>query len=253
MDHNRIITGKGRSALRTIIWFIYFWGYLLFAIPKMRRAKKIAAKGDWEARDALVEPEVQKWARSLLRLAGVTVEVSGLANIPQGPAVFISNHQGNFDIPILLAWLDKPHPLVAKQEIKKLPFIRDWMELLDCVFIDRDNARQSVAALGEAAKNMTERGRSFIIFPEGTRSRGDELGEFKNGGFRAALKAGVPVVPVVIDGSYRAMEANKMWIKPAQVKIRVLPSLPTAGMSREESKVIGQRVRDLIAAAKAED
>ena len=238
--------------MRTIIWFIYFWGYLLFALPKMKRAQKTAAAGDLDARDTLVEPMVQKWARSLLRLAGVTVEITGLENIPQGPSVFISNHQGNFDIPILLAWLDKPHPLVAKKEIKKLPLIRQWMELLDCVFIDRDNARQSVAALGEAAKNMTQRGRSFIIFPEGTRSRGDEMGEFKNGGFRAALKAGVPVVPVVIDGSYRAMEANHMWIRPAFVKVRVLPAIPTAGMSREESKVIGQRVRDIIAAAKAE-
>ena len=238
--------------MRTIIWFIYFWGYLLFAIPKMRRSQKTAAAGDLDARDAMVEPKVQRWARSLLRLAGVTVEITGLENIPQGPVVFVPNHQSYFDIPVLLAWLEKPHPLVSKQEVKKIPLIRQWMELLDCVFIDRDNARQSVAALGEAAKNMTQRGRSFIIFPEGTRSRGEEMGEFKNGGFRAALKAGVPVVPVVIDGSYRAMEANHMWIHPAFVKVRVLPAIPTAGMSREESKTIGQRVHDIIAAAKAE-
>ena len=69
-------------------------------------------------------------------------------------------------------------------------------------------------------------------------------------GFRAALKAGVPVVPVVIDGTYRAMEANHMWIKPAAVKVQVLEAIPTAGMSREESKEIGERVRGLIAEAK---
>lgn len=237
--------------MRTIIWFIYFWGYLLFALPKMKKAQRLAAAGDLDARDALVEPKIQKWARSLLRLAGVTVEITGLENIPDGPAVFTPNHQSYFDIPVLLAWLDKPHPLVSKQEVKKIPLIRTWMELLDCVFIDRDNARQSVTALGEAAKNMTQRNRSFIIFPEGTRSRGEQMGEFKNGGFRAALKANVPVVPVVIDGTYRAMEANNMWIKPAHVKVRVLPAVPTAGMSREETKAIGQQVHDLIAAAKA--
>lgn len=238
--------------MRTIIWFIYFWGYLLFALPKLRKARRLESAGDLDARDALVESMVQGWARSLLRLAGVAVEIDGLENIPDGPAVFVPNHQSYFDIPVLLAWLDKPHPLVSKQEVKKIPLIRDWMELLDCVFIDRDNARQSVAALGEAARNMTQRGRSFIIFPEGTRSRGEQMGEFKNGGFRAALKAGVPVVPVVIDGTYRVMEANHMWIKPAHVKVRVLPAVPTAGMTREESKAIGQRVHDLIADAKAE-
>ena len=203
--------------MRTIIWFIYFWGYLLFALPKMKRAQRLQAAGELDARNALVEPMIQKWARALLRLAGVQVELTGLENIPEGPAVFVPNHQSYFDIPVLLAWLDKPHPLVSKQEVKKIPLIRTWMELLDCVFIDRDNARQSVTALGTAAANMTQRGRSFIIFPEGTRSRGEEVGEFKNGGFRAALKAGVPVIPVVIDGTYKAMEANHMWIHPAEV------------------------------------
>ena len=136
--------------MRTIIWFIYFWGYLLFALPKMKRAQRLQAAGELDARDALVEPMIQKWARALLRLAGVQVELTGLENIPEGPAVFVPNHQSYFDIPVLLAWLDKPHPLVSKQEVKKIPLIRTWMELLDCVFIDRDNARQSVTALGTA-------------------------------------------------------------------------------------------------------
>ena len=162
--------------MRTIIWFIYFWGYLLFALPKMKRAQRLQAAGELDARDALVEPMIQKWARALLRLAGVQVELTGLENIPEGPAVFVPNHQSYFDIPVLLAWLDRPYPLVSKQEVKKLPLIRQWMELLGCVFIDRDNARQSVSALGEAARTMVERKRSLIIFPEGTRSRGETIG-----------------------------------------------------------------------------
>lgn len=236
--------------MRTIVWFLYFWGYLLFALPQMKKAQRLEAAGELDARDALVEPRIRSWARSLLKLAGVKVEISGLENIPEGPVVFVPNHQSYFDIPVLLAWLDRPYPLVSKQEVKKLPLIRQWMELLGCVFIDRDNARQSVSALGEAARTMVERKRSLIIFPEGTRSRGETIGEFKNGGFRAALKAGVPVVPVVIDGTYRAMEANHMWIKPAAVKVQVLEAIPTAGMSREESKEIGERVRGLVAEAK---
>lgn len=236
--------------IKTILWFTYFWLYLIFALPKLKRAQRLNAAGELEARDRIVEPTIQRWARSLLRLAGVTVEVSGLENIPDEPVVFVPNHQSYFDIPVLLAWLDRPHPLIAKQEIRRIPLIRSWMELLDCVFIDRDNARQSVAALGEAARNMTQRSRSFIIFPEGTRSRGDTVGEFKNGGFRAALKAGVPVVPVVIDGSYRAMEAHNMRIHSAAVKLRVLEPVPTKGLSREEGKLIGEEIRQRIVEAK---
>ena len=241
---------KGEDLLRTILWFLYFWLYLIILYPRLRKAQRLEAAGELDARDALVEPQVQRWARSLLRKAGVEVEVSGLENIPGCPAVFVANHQSYFDIPVLLSWLDRPHPLVAKQEIRKLPLIRSWMKLLDCVFIDRENPRQSVAALGEAARNMAERGRSFIIFPEGTRSRGDRVGEFKNGGFRVALKSGAPVVPVVIDGTYRVMEANHMWIHPARVRLRVLPPIPTAGLSKEEAKLLGERVRALIVEAK---
>ena len=241
---------KGEDLLRTILWFLYFWLYLIVLYPRLRKAQRLEAAGELDARDALVEPQVQRWARSLLRKAGVEVEVSGLENIPGCPAVFVANHQSYFDIPVLLSWLDRPHPLVAKQEIRKLPLIRSWMKLLDCVFIDRENPRQSVAALGEAARNMAERGRSFIIFPEGTRSRGDRVGEFKNGGFRVALKSGAPVVPVVIDGTYRVMEANHMWILPARVRLRVLPPIPTAGLSKEEAKLLGERVRALIVEAK---
>lgn len=232
--------------MRTIIWFIYFWGYLLFALPKMKKAQRLAAAGDLESRDALVEDMIRRWARSLLRLAGVKVELEGLENIPEGPAVFVPNHQSYFDIPVLLAWLDRPYPLVSKQEVKRIPLIRTWMELLDCVFIDRSNARQSVTALGQAAERMVRRRRPLIIFPEGTRSRGGELGEFKSGGFRVALKTGVPVVPVLIDGTYRVMEANHMWIHPAAVRVRVLPPIPTKDMSREEGKAIGERVRGLL-------
>ena len=110
--------------MRTIVWFLYFWGYLLFALPQMKKAQRLEAAGELDARDALVEPRIRSWARSLLKLAGVKVEISGLENIPEGPVVFVPNHQSYFDIPVLLAWLDRPYPLVSKQEVKKLPLIR---------------------------------------------------------------------------------------------------------------------------------
>ena len=232
--------------MRTIIWFLFFWGTLLLVIPTMKKAQKLKKAGDTAAADAIVREKVFWWASALLRLAGARIVVEGRENIPDTPAVFVANHQGNFDIPILLTSLDRPHALVAKEELRKLPLIRSWMELLGCVFIQRSNPRQSVTALRQAAENMLLHGSSFIIFPEGTRSKGGPVGEFKNGAFKVATHSGAPIVPVCIQGSYRLMEANGNWIRPAQVRVRILPPVPTVGLSREESKGIGEKIRQSI-------
>ncbi|QAT42089.1 lysophospholipid acyltransferase family protein [Aminipila luticellarii] len=230
--------------MRTIIWFIYFWLYLIMIYPKQRyfEKRKKAGFNDLEG----INQVVQDWAARLLRMAGVTCTVKGLENIPKDqPVLFTSNHQGYFDIPLMITRLDKTNPLVAKNSIEKIPFISNWMKLFDCLFLDRENARQSVRVFGEA-ENLIRQGRSVIIFPEGTRSRKDEAGEFKEGAFKIALKTGVPIVPVAIDGSYRAMEANGMWIHPADVRITVLPPIDPASLSREEIKHLGVSVRSQI-------
>ena len=84
--------------------------------------------------------------------------------------VFVANHQGYFDIPLMLTQLDKPNPLVAKKEIQKIPMIRGWMEQLHCVFLDRDDPRQSMECLRQA-QELLGQGYSVVIFPEGTRKR----------------------------------------------------------------------------------
>ena len=138
--------------MRTIIWFIYFWGYLLAVLPKTHRMKKLTQAGKIEERDAIVTEAVQKWSRRLLKLAGVKVTVQGLENIPEGAVVFVSNHQGLFDIPTLLGYLDRPHGLIAKKEAEKIPMIRTWMRYLGCIFLDRENARSAMNSLREGTE-----------------------------------------------------------------------------------------------------
>lgn len=234
--------------MRTIIWFIYFWGYLIAVIPKLHRAKKLTQAGKIEERDALMSHLVQNWSRRLLRLAGAKVTVCGLENIPEGAVVFASNHQGLFDIPTLLGYLDQPHGLIAKKEAEKIPMIRTWMRYLGCIFLDRENARSAMNSLREGTE-LLKQGYSITIFPEGTRSRSDEMGEFKSGAFKMAEKAKAPIVPVRISGTYRLMEANHMWIRPAEVTLTILPPLPTTGLSREELKGLSATVHAAIEAA----
>lgn len=232
--------------LRTIIWFIYFWGYLIIILPNLIRVRALHRAQKIEQRDREADRIVKKWGRSMVNLSGSKVIVTGEEHVPpQGGVVFISNHQGNFDIPILLGFIDKPKAFIAKKELKKLPLISSWMYYMNCVFMDRSSARAGLKAIQEGVAFLKQ-GYSQIIFPEGTRSRGEQLGEFKPGSFKLATKAGVPIVPVTIKGSYKIMEANGGLIKPAVVEMFISEPVPTAGLSKVETEQLPEKVRNII-------
>lgn len=236
------------ALLRTIWWAMAFIGGLLVRIPTMLRAQRLKKNGDDAGAYALAQNEVGSWALLLLRIAGVHVTVTGKENIPKDHAVvFTPNHQGDYDIPLMLTQLDALHPIVAKIETLKIPLVRTWMRMFDCVFLDRKDPRNAVLAIREA-EGILRSGRSVVIFPEGTRSRGDNMGEFKNGAFKMAFAAKAPIVPIAIDGSYRIMEANHNLMKPGEVKITILPPVETAGLDRAAQKTMPAQIAALIAA-----
>ena len=234
--------------LRTLIWYIYFWGYLLIKWPTLHKGLKLLEAGDVQASDRLAEKWVPDWAGKVMRMAGVTLETHGLENIPKDRAcVFAANHRSYYDIPVMLTQLDKPHALVAKKEVGKIPLVRGWMKLLHCVFLDRDDPRQAMRTLNEAAENL-KNGYSVTIFPEGTRNKGEEgtLLEFKSGAFRMASKAKAPVIPVAITGTRDLMENHHMLMTPGHVVVRILPPIETEGMTREQLKQLPAMVQQAI-------
>ena len=232
--------------IRTVIWVVYFFAYLFFAQPMLWKVRKLRKEGKIEEHDRIVRTMVNNWALRLMKLAGATMEVTGKENIPEGPVVFAANHQGYADIPLLLTQLDKPNPLIAKKELEKVPLLRDWMTELNCNFIDRDNARQAMDSLKKANELLSE-GYSVCIFPEGTRSKGGEIKEFKGGTIRLATRAKVPIVPCCIEGTYNMLEANKGFkITPAKLQLHILPAIETADLSREEIKALDERLRSVI-------
>jgi 1-acyl-sn-glycerol-3-phosphate acyltransferase len=239
------------DVLRTVVWYVYFFGSLLGLVPQMRRAQRLRQQGDEEGARAIVNRWVPRWAHRLMAIAGVTVTVTGEENIPKGRAVvFTPNHQGNYDIPLMLVCLGAPTALVAKIETKKIPLVRTWMQLLDCVFLDRDNTRQALGAMRQASA-LLEAGKSVVVFPEGTRSRCDTMGEFKPGAFHIATQVGAPIVPVVIEGTYRAMELHHGWMHPTHVNVAILPPIETAGLSRTQRKELPGQVAAQIEAVRA--
>ena len=170
-----------------------------------------------------------KWAAAI---CGIKCDRRGEENIPDGPALYVCNHQGIADILLSITQLGDVKSFVAKKEAEKIPLIHFWMKSFDCVFIDRSDPREGLKAINRAAE-LLEAGRSVIIYPEGTRSRGPEMGEFKHGALKCAVKAGVPVIPVAYDNSYAIYEATGR-IHPGTVKMAILPPVSTEGRKTAE-------------------
>jgi 1-acyl-sn-glycerol-3-phosphate acyltransferase len=212
-----------------------------------RLALKYDKAGDIQSRDKLVFGLVPLWARYVFeKVTRSTVEVTGLEKIPQDRAVvFIGNHQGNMDIPLLFGYINKPMTFVAKAELGKIPLLSDWMKLLQCTFIERKSPRKSIQAIHDAAEGV-KKGYSQVIFPEGTRSKGGPHHEFKAGSFKLAFMSGAPIVPVTIDGTWRIYEGQKKVKKGQHVRLIIHDPIETAGLSKEEQSKIHERVEKIV-------
>ena len=241
------------AVLRTIVWFFYFFISLVCYLPAMFRAKKLKAAGDPSYRK-IMDKCVPQWMSSLMKLAGCKVTVRGKENldaIPEGQGVvFVCNHQGDYDVPLTMVYLGAPPAMVAKIETQKIPMVRTWMELLDCIFIDREDPRQAITAM-KGAGEILKAGRNIVVFPEGTRSRGDHMNEFKTGVFKIPFSAKAPIVPVAIDGTYKIMEAHHNLMCPGEVTLTILPMIETKDLDRAAQKALPEQIAAMIAEAKA--
>ena len=229
--------------IRTLIWFTFFWVKLIFYIPSYIKAGKMA---DGVARAEFADQKAREWMGDLLKLAGCTVSVEGIENVPDDRAVlFVSNHQSNFDIPLMLTQIPGKKGFIAKIETLKLPIVRDWMRYMNCVFMDRSDIRKQVKSITEGVQ-ILKSGHSMVLFPEGTRSPDGALLEFKPGGMKLATKSGVPIVPVAINGSMNLMKKGTLIITPAHVTIKIAPCIEmTEEMNRETVK-LNDHVKSII-------
>lgn len=137
------------------------------------------------------------WAMVHLKVCGINVSVSGLHHISNPPYIFMCNHQSALDIYGLLKGIPVPFKWVAKQQLFSIPFLGWAMKRAGYISLDRDNPREALKAIEDAAKKI-KNGVNIIVFPEGTRSSNGKLLPFKKGVFSLAIKAGVPVLPVGI-------------------------------------------------------
>ena len=181
-----------------------------------------------------------------LALCGIKVHVAGAEHIPlDRAAVYCANHQSNVDPPILF---DRLHPrmhIVYKAELDAIPLLARAFRHGGFVPIERRNKEAAMRSL-EAGARSIQAGNSFLIFPEGTRSRTEELLPFKKGGFLMALKAQAPIVPVAVQGGRDAMRRGSWIIQPVDVSVRVGEPIETAGMDMSDRDRLIARVRSRI-------
>ncbi len=185
-----------------------------------------------------------------LGLAGIRYRVTGAARVPAGRAVvFCSNHESNVDPPVLFRALHPRLHVLFKAELKKLPIFGKVMLAGGFVAVERDRREASMASIEVAAASIRE-GNSFLIFPEGTRSRTSELLPFKKGGFIMAIRAQAPIVPVAISGGRDAMKKGSWLVRPVLCRIRIGEPIETAGMSVDDRddviEVVRTRIEDLL-------
>ena len=187
-------------------------------IPTTFKFKKMNKLGKEREKIALIDNILSKTLDRVIRITGATVKVTGAENVPLNePVLFVGNHQGNMDIPLLYITSPQKMGFVAKKEFEKIPVFGYWMKERNCVFMDRGNAKESLKSINQAI-DILKRGHSIAIFPEGTRSKKEEMGDFKAGSLRIALKAGVKVVPVTFKGSYKLMEETGK-VTPSKVNV----------------------------------
>jgi len=187
-----------------------------------------------------------------LKLAGVHLQVKGLDHVdPRKTYLFVANHQSYFDPLALLATIPQDPRFIVKRELYKVPILNIGMKLGRFVFIDRRDRGDSLRGMDRAVAQL-RLGESFLVFPEGTRTRTGKMGVFKKGPFVIALQSRAPILPITISGSYNVMPPTRLRIKPGTVSVTFHRPLETKELEPNERDPLKEKVQNIVASSLAE-
>ena len=187
-----------------------------------------------------------------LTLAGIRYRVAGRERVSATAVVFCSNHESNVDPPVLFQALHPQLHVLYKAELHRFPIMGTVFDVGGFVPIDRGDRNKAMASIARGAESLRV-GNSFLIFPEGTRSRTGHLLPFKKGGFIMAIQAQVPIVPVAVQGGRAAMRKGGALVCPVRVSVRLGTPIPTAGLTLDDRDTLIENVRQQMELLLEED
>lgn len=187
-----------------------------------------------------------------VRAVGVRVHVKGTELIPPSVCLFVANHTSSADAPAIVGAIPRRVAILLKESLFKWPIVGQAFRSAHFIPVNR-GARDSAVASVEKATEVMRAGQSFLIYPEGTRSPDGRLQEFKKGAVVMAIKAGVPIVPMVCSGAHRIMEKRSLVIRPGEIVVEFLEPIDASQYSFEERDELNKIVHDAMAAALPED
>jgi len=232
--------------LKTAFFFFTFWTTLLLSIILFIPYYFLKLVGSKSAVKRYVYLMSNAWTRLILSVNGVSYTAYNKENIPEtrSDLIVVSNHQGSFDIPIYISCLPFSVGFIAKHELKKLPIINFWMIALDCIFINRKRLRESSKKINERIHQKDKN--PIFIFPEGTRSKGPQMGAFKPGSLKLLFKERADVWPVTISGSYKCMELHNN-VKSDHVELFYHPVLHSSDYHQDDFDTFNKDLQRIIA------
>lgn len=234
--------------LRFIFVVIVVIGYLILSIPLLL-IEWIIGKFNPYAKEISSLRIIQAVFRFILWLTGLKLEVIGEENVPKDCAVlYIGNHRSFFDVLITYARCPRRTGYVSKMELKKFPLLRDWMNNLHCLFLDRRNLKAGMQMILTGIQKIKD-GISICIFPEGTRSKGETelpMLEFHEGSFKMAQKTNCPIVPMAMVNTCEIFEAHFPKIKPTHVILEYGKPIIPSELSAEDKKHLGAYTQKVI-------
>ena len=227
------------AALRMIFICCFIVAYLIFiGIPVLTYCRLVS-------NPALALYLTKALDRIVLYLAGITIEVAGKENVPASGCVYVGNHRSLVDSAAVFAGLPGDLRFLGKKEIFRIPLVSYALRTMGMIEVDRSDPEASVASIDRAVSELRS-GKSIVLFPEGTRSRQDQMLPFKKGAFVLAIKAAAPVVPFTLLGADERLKPDTIYLYPGRVKILIHDPIATDQLTLEDRHILLEKVRTVV-------